>query len=158
MRWRISTSPISIITGIVNFSAEGERLAAWGSYGRHPGQFAYPADIALDRDGNLYVADSHNYRIQKLSPEGLPVAQWPVPGSQPGRYPQPTGSRRSLFTQPTGVAVNSEGEVFVEYATAFSSSPDEGEVVAEWPDFEERMSRLTGDAEGNIYVVSSFTP
>ena len=62
---------------IVKFSAEGERLAAWGGYGRRPGHFAYPAGIALDKNGNLYVAEKHNYRIQKLSPNGLPVAQWP---------------------------------------------------------------------------------
>ncbi len=141
---------------VVNFSAEGERLAAWGSYGRRPGQFAYPAGIALDKDGYLYVAEKHNYRIQKLSPNGLPVAQWPVPESPPGRYPRATGSRRSIFTQPTGVAVNSEGEVFVENRNGILKLSAEGEVVAEWPDFEESMSRLTGDTEGNIYVRQQF--
>ena len=141
---------------IVSFNAEGERLAAWGSYGRRPGHFAYPAGIALDKDGYLYVAEKHNYRIQKLSPEGLPVVQWPVVESPPGRYPRATGSRPSFFKQPTGVAVNSEGEVFVENRNGILKLSAEGEVVAEWPDLEERMSRLTGDAEGNIYVRQEF--
>ena len=141
---------------VVNFSAEGERLAAWGSYGRRPGQFAYPAGISLDKDGYLYVADKHNYRIQKLSPEGLPVAQWPVPGSQPVRYTQPTGSQRDLYTQPTGVAVNSEGEVFVEHRYGILKLSAEGAVVVEWPWQKLELSRLTGDTEGNIYVRQSF--
>lgn len=141
---------------VVSFNAEGERLAAWGSYGRRPGHFAYPADIALDKDGFLYVAEKHNYRIQKLSPEGLPVAQWPVAESPPGSFPRATDSRPSFFKQPTGVAVNSEGEVFVENRNGILKLSAEDAVVAEWPDLENRVSRLTGDAEGNIYVRQEF--
>ena len=41
-----------------------------GSFGAELGQFSGPAGIALDADSNLYVADSCNHRIQKITPEG----------------------------------------------------------------------------------------
>jgi len=41
-----------------------------GSFGSELGQFSGPAGIALDPDSNLYVADSCNHRIQKITPAG----------------------------------------------------------------------------------------
>ena len=77
------------------------------------------------------------------------IAAWSDTHGRPARG-------ASIFTQPTGVAVNSEGEVFVENRNGILKLSAEGEVVAEWPDFEESMSRLTGDTEGNIYVRQQF--
>ena len=41
--------------------------------GKGPGEFNQPWGITLDKDGNIYVADWKNHRIQKLSPEGKPL-------------------------------------------------------------------------------------
>jgi len=41
-----------------------------GSFGSELGQFSGPAGISVDPDGSLYVADSCNHRIQKITPEG----------------------------------------------------------------------------------------
>ncbi len=41
-----------------------------GSFGSELGRFNTPVGIDLDPDGNLYVADSRNHRIQKITPEG----------------------------------------------------------------------------------------
>ena len=41
-------------------------LLKWGSFGTGAGQFNHPAGVAADVRGNVYVADSHNHRIQKF--------------------------------------------------------------------------------------------
>jgi len=41
-----------------------------GSFGPRLGQFNKPAGIALDGEGCLYVADSLNHRVQKITPSG----------------------------------------------------------------------------------------
>jgi len=41
-------------------------LLAWGSQGFGLGQFNYPAGVAVDSSGNVYVADTGNNRVQKF--------------------------------------------------------------------------------------------
>jgi hypothetical protein len=59
------------------FSADGKRLIrSWGESGTEPGQFNIVHDIAVDRDGWIYVADRENRRIQVFSPDGKLEARW----------------------------------------------------------------------------------
>ena len=41
-----------------------------GRYGRDKGCFNYPVDLDFDEDGNIYVTEQDNYRIQILTPCG----------------------------------------------------------------------------------------
>jgi hypothetical protein len=49
--------------------------------------FWNPGNIAFDQQGNLYVADNKNSRVQKISPTGAFVAQWGSVGSADGQFP-----------------------------------------------------------------------
>jgi len=50
------------------FDSDGHFIAKFGSKGYKDGQFLYPEDVAVDPEGNVYVMDSGNFRIQKFSP------------------------------------------------------------------------------------------
>lgn len=42
----------------------------WGSHGSQKGQFIEPRDVAVDASGRVYVADTHNHRVQKWKVSG----------------------------------------------------------------------------------------
>jgi sugar lactone lactonase YvrE len=48
--------------------------------------FHYPSDVAVDKDGNIYVLDSGNTRIQKLGPDGRYLATIGRKGQGPGEF------------------------------------------------------------------------
>ena len=45
-------------------------LSKWGSAGSGNRQFNNPKGVAVDPDGNIYVPDTENHRIQKFDPSG----------------------------------------------------------------------------------------
>lgn len=55
---------------IVKFSAQGKYLFEWGKRGDKPGEFDIPHGIDLDENGNVYVADRENSRIQVFDAKG----------------------------------------------------------------------------------------
>ncbi|HUJ44066.1 MAG TPA: immunoglobulin domain-containing protein [Opitutaceae bacterium] len=72
--------------------------------------FEFPASIAADSAGNLYVADTSSNTIDKVSSGGIVstlAGTTGVAGTQDG-----TGGG-ALFNQPGGVAVDGAGNVFV---------------------------------------------
>ena len=52
------------------FSRSGSKIRSFGTFGNGAGQFGCPCGVAVDEDNNIYVADSHNYRIQKFTWSG----------------------------------------------------------------------------------------
>jgi sugar lactone lactonase YvrE len=53
---------------LLQFDRDGKRLYWWGTHGMQPGQFWEPHQIAIDSEGNLYIADSFGGRTQKYAP------------------------------------------------------------------------------------------
>ena len=56
------------------YSMGGRFLRSFGEPGLRPGQFSFVNGLAVGRDGNLYVADSNNRRVQVVDKQGAPVA------------------------------------------------------------------------------------
>jgi DNA-binding beta-propeller fold protein YncE len=52
---------------IQKFTGTGKFLLSQGGRGTGPGHFIAPHGVAVDADGNVYVADTGNSRIQKFS-------------------------------------------------------------------------------------------
>ena len=86
-----------------------------GSFGSSNGTgtqatFSYPAGVAVDSSGNVYVADNWIHRIRKITSDGVVTTVAGIagtPGSSNGTGTQAT------FNYPKGVAVDSSGNIYV---------------------------------------------
>ncbi|HUT25439.1 MAG TPA: NHL repeat-containing protein, partial [Sumerlaeia bacterium] len=84
-------------------SPEGEFLLEFGKEYLNT-EYSGPCDVACDREGNFYIADTWNHAIRKASPKGQ-LLKTAKEALQDGG---PTG----LFG-PRGIALSSEGKVYV---------------------------------------------
>ncbi len=74
----------------------------FGGNGEEQGMFHYPTNIFVSGDGNIFISDSLNFRIQIFSPQGEFMKAFGKPGNSPG-----------YFSRPRGVAVDSDGNIYV---------------------------------------------
>src|SRR5581483_5646654 len=83
-------------------------------------RFSLPGGVATDRAGNIYVADTDNYTIRRISPDGRVTTLAGVAGS-PGSVDGPGSFAR--FFRPQGIAVDSNGNVYVGDGGIPATSP-----------------------------------
>ena len=73
-------------------------------------QFNSPSGLAFDKSGNLFVSDTANHTIRKITPAGVVITFAGVAGSG-GFLDGAAGG--ALFCSPLGIAVWTNGNVFV---------------------------------------------
>jgi DNA-binding beta-propeller fold protein YncE len=99
---------------IQKLSPDGRFLARFGAHGGDGtagsgnGEFNLPRGIAVDHDGNIFVADKRNNRIQELGPDGRFIHRWGAHGGDgtPGTGP-------GEFQLPYSVAITPDGHLWV---------------------------------------------
>ena len=71
----------------------GQLIRSFGGPGGGPGQFKIPNSLCVDDEGYVYVSDTMNWRIHKLTPTGETVWMKGVPGRRLGQFGRPRGIR-----------------------------------------------------------------
>lgn len=75
MKYLVSTLTLMSVVGLVILAAGCPAPASfnlvWGAEGGRNGEFRYPADVASDTSGNVYVADLEIHRIQNFDAAGM---------------------------------------------------------------------------------------
>ena len=110
--------PIGGVSNIgVNCVTSGTVTTFAGSSaaGQNDGQgttasFSSPMGVAADANGNLYVADTQNSTIRKITPDGT-VTTFAGKVGVPA-YADGTGTT-AMFNRPAGVATDAQGDVYV---------------------------------------------
>jgi len=134
---------------IQKFDSSGKLLAEWGINGNGDGQIGAgdhsgPEDLAVDQQGNVYVADRVNNRIVKFDTNGDFLATIGTPGSQ----------GQGLMSGPSDVSVDQQGNIYVLEANFLQKFDSNGEFLAEWPLTGplENAGEVMVDTQGNLYV------
>ena len=92
---------------VAKVDKNGDWLMSWGEPGDRPGQFNTPHSIAVDAEGNVYVADRGNRRIQVFDGDGkflrqitidvpAPPDARPAIGNKQANPRRDNGARRAL--------------------------------------------------------------
>ncbi|HZR17543.1 MAG TPA: hypothetical protein VFE51_09465 [Verrucomicrobiae bacterium] len=75
--------------------------------------FRGPEDIALDRAGDLFVADSGNHAIRKITPSGSDWVTTTIAGHPPSSASNDGTNQAAHFSSPYGVVVDADGSIYV---------------------------------------------
>lgn len=142
----ISSPPVLPSQSVTVF--QPEIISVQGELGPEPGKFFEPRDVAVDKQGDFYVVDSRNNRIQKFTSNGKFLIQW-------GRL----GKDEGEFNSPTGIAVDGEGMVYVAdtWNHRIQKFTAQGEFLLSWGDEKSFWGPrgIAIDGDGNVYVTDT---
>lgn len=136
-------------------AASGKHLFDFGKRGSGPGEFNFPRDLVVGKDGRLYIVDSGNFRVQVFDRNGTFVRSFGSLGRQFGQ-----------FARPKEIALDATGNVYV-VDTAFGNfqvfSP-EGELLMFVGNRSEQdgparymlPSGIAVDEDGRVYMVDQW--
>jgi DNA-binding beta-propeller fold protein YncE len=72
-------------------TVDEDYLGEFSSGGTEDGQLMWPAAVAIDAEGHLYISDEALQRISVFDAKGHFLHQWGVRGSGPGMFDRPAG-------------------------------------------------------------------
>jgi DNA-binding beta-propeller fold protein YncE len=154
------------ITDIGGIDSERHRVAVYnartaqhlfdiGKRGTEPGEFNLPRDVALGKDGRIYVVDGGNFRISIFDKDGKYIKSFGSVGKNVGQ-----------FARPKEIAADSQGNVYVVDAAFgnFQIFTAEGELLMFIGDRSERdvpagymlPSGIAVDEDDRVYFADQW--
>jgi DNA-binding beta-propeller fold protein YncE len=114
-------------------------VASFGTAGSGNGQFNDPKNLAVDGQGQVYVIDTRNHRVQVFGADGQFLRTWGSEGNGPGQ-----------FQEPWGIAVDEAGNVYVAdtWNHRIEKFDSQGQFVTMWGTF--------GDTGGALGTSDTF--
>ncbi len=114
-------------TGDSGYNGDGMIAAEAGLAG--------PSGLALDTQGNLYVADTFNGRIRKIDRDTRIISTYAGDGEE-FRYERGINEQATALSRPYGIAVTSEGHVLI--------TDSDNHLLRRWNPYEKEMSVMVG--------------
>ncbi len=139
---------------VINASS-GEPLFDFGKRGKDPGDFNFPRDMVVGKDGRLYIVDSGNFRVQIFDREGKFLKTFGSIGRQLGQFARPkeiaTDSAGNIYVVDTAFGnfqiFNSEGDMLMFIGTR---SEQDGPARYMLP------AGIYVDEDGRVYMVDQW--
>lgn len=78
-------------SAIYKYDYDGQRIATVATVGTGPENVYFPAHMAVDRSGRLFVADTMNWKIKIFGPDGSFIKSFGEHGSVLGQFNRPKG-------------------------------------------------------------------
>lgn len=136
-------------------AVNGNQLFDIGRRGAGPGEFNLPRDVAIGKDGRIYVVDGGNFRVQVFDRDGKYLSSFGEVGKQLGN-----------FARPKEIAVDPEGNVYVADSAFgnFQIFSSEGQLLmyigergsVDAPALYMLPSGIAVDEDGRIYFVDQW--
>ncbi len=133
----------------------GEHLFDIGKRGTGPGEFNLPRDLAIGKEGRLYVVDGGNFRVQIFDKDGKFLKSFGAVGKQLGN-----------FARPKEIAADKDGNVYVADSAFgnFQIFTPEGELLMFIGERSEKdipagymlPSGIAVDEDGRVYFVDQW--
>ncbi len=87
--------PVAAMLSQPQQSFQVQAIWSVGKNGSGLGEFDAPLGLGVDNEGNIYLADRGNHRLEKFLPDGTPITVWS--GDSDGKVP---------FIEPSGIAID----------------------------------------------------
>lgn len=80
----------------------GKLVFKFGGPGSNAGEMFHPTNIAIGPEGDIFVVETSNYRVQRFAADGKPVRMYGEAGAEFG-----------TFSRPKGIAIDRAGRLYV---------------------------------------------